>query len=48
MAAPADSVRWGTAAAVTRAAPVTLVSNTRRQVAASVSTSFISGPMPGE
>src|SRR5688572_9153597 len=46
-AAPADSVRWGTAAAVTSAAPVTLVANTRAQVSASVSISLASAPMPG-
>ena len=35
------------AAAVTSAAPVTFVSNTRRHVSASVSTSRANGPMPG-
>ena len=46
-AVPPDAVRWGMAALVTIAAPMTFVSNAARQVAASVSTSRASGPMPG-
>ncbi len=46
-AVPAVFARWGMAAAVMRAAPVTFVSNTRRHVSASVSTRRDSGPMAG-
>ena len=46
-AVPELAVRWGMAAAVMRAAPVTFVSNARRQVSASVSTRRASGPMAG-
>src|SRR3954469_13611836 len=45
-AVPADASRCGRAAAVTSAAPVTLVSKTCRQVAASVSSIRESGPTP--
>src|SRR5262249_58339742 len=46
-AIPPDAVRWGSAAVVTSAAPVTFVSNTRRQVSTSVSTRRASGPIAG-
>src|SRR5882724_10920995 len=36
IAVPCDALRWGIAAAVTSAAPVTFVSKVRRQVSASV------------
>ena len=46
-AVPPDAVRCSIAALVTSAAPMTLVSNTRRQVAASVSARRTNGPIPG-
>jgi hypothetical protein len=45
-AVPAERTRCGSAAAVTVAAPITLVSKVARQVAASTSASRASVPVP--
>jgi hypothetical protein len=46
-ATPPASSRCGSAAAVASAAPTTLVSKARRQVAASTLSTAASGPIPG-